>query len=110
MIDAYYYAESMELSQLLLTIATAIAGLFVFAVSVCRLRFLHQAQHQRVWVQAYALIAFGAAGMAVECWIYEVQISQLLVLVGTGLWLWGSRVSWQSGPPKYLERKPGGEG
>jgi len=104
LIDIGYYIASMDAGQFALTLAIAMAGLFVFFASVCRLRFLHQAHHKGVWVQSYYLLAFGSGGLAVECWIYEVHFSQLLILLGAALWLWGSRMSWRTGPPKYLER------
>ena len=103
-IDIAYYISSMDLGQFLLTLAIASVALFVFTASVCRLRFLHQKHHKGVWVQSYYLLAFGAAWAGVECWVVEVQMSQLLTLAGAALWLWGSRMSWRSGPPKYLER------
>ncbi len=104
MIDAFVYAERIEPSQILLTTSTAVVSLFVFVAAVCRLRFLHQRLHRAVWVQSYALIAFGSAGIMIECWVYEVRLMELVLLSGVALWIWGSRVSWQNGPPKYLER------
>lgn len=104
LIDIGYYIASMDLEQFLLTLAMAAVALFVFLACVCRLRFLHQAHHKGVWVQSYYLLAFGAGWTGVECWVVEVHVSQLLLLLGAALWLWGSRMSWRTGPPKYLER------
>ena len=82
-----------------------LAGLFVFVASLCRVNYLHLRTHQPLWVGAYALVAVWAAIEALDALMFAPDGATLVGLVGVGLWLWGSRLSWREGAPAYLEKQ-----
>ncbi len=85
-------------------------GAFVSIISACRLWHMHFSSHKALWWVLFISAGWfgflqmtdGIAAILVEA--YEVDPQGALGLIPLAAYLWGSRVSWRDGPPKYLER------
>lgn len=90
--------------NILLSIFVLAIAIIVFGAAVCRLVHINVRTHKLLWVLVYALAALGALTAGLEATQFRAHWPTLILLFNVGLALWGSRVTWRDGAPKYMEK------
>lgn len=89
---------------ILLSVCVLVVAIIVFVAAICRLVHINVRTHKLLWVLVYALAALGALTAGLEATQFRAHAPTLLLLCNVGLALWGSRVTWRDGAPKYMEK------
>jgi hypothetical protein len=98
--------------MIVINIAAAVLGIWVFSVCWDRLRQITWSTARPSFVAMYLLMAVWASGVALDALLDSVGTYQLAGIVGSLIWIVLTRNLWRSGIPPYAsnnEQHVGGE-
>lgn len=108
----------MILAQSLVTEALAVA---VAGAALCRLAPMHvirhrdpdtglPVRHRADWVAVYLGMFLGALAALLDVWDGHPSWAVTALLASLAGYLWQSRITWRSGPPRFMRVEPNQQG
>ena len=89
---------------MILTVTTLALAVAVLLGAGCRLIHMNLRSHKVLWQAMFVFMGWGAIATIGEVSQGRVTWPAIFLLAAFALYLWGSRESWQAGPPEFMKK------